>query len=111
MLIRTRGIMDFDDIDDEEEIDENICSLFSPQELRKFLMNFMKMIQKKMTIDQVAKEGNVSVEETEDILETVTKICKDAPKVEGKTQGIKFKQIFINSSWVDKIAQFNFNRV
>ena len=110
-MIKTRGIMTRQDLekeDDAEPKEENICSLFAAADLRKILLNFMKVIQNTMTLEQLGKEGHISLEEVNQLLAEITKACRDAPRDDGKAKGIKMQNIFINATWVDKITKYNF---
>jgi len=113
-LIKSRGVMNREDIqtsdDSTAKIEENICSLFSAQDLRKILLNFMKLIQNTITLEQLCTVGDISDEEHIQVLEEITEACRNAPKDEGKAKGIKMQNIFINATWVDKISKYNFNK-
>ena len=85
--------------------------MFAAADLRKILLNFMKVIQNTMTLEQLGKEGHISSEEVNQLLAEITEACRDAPREDGKAKGIKMQNIFINATWVDKITKYNFNGV
>jgi len=87
--------------------EEALGKLETPQ-LRKFLLSFMKLIDNSITLDEVAKNCNVTEEDARKLLAAITFKCRESPVVEGKRQSFKLKNIFVNSTWVEKIVVFNF---
>ena len=87
--------------------DDALGKLETPH-MRKFLLNFMKLIDNSITIDEVAKNCNVTEDDARKLLAAITFKCRESPVVDGKRQSFKLKNIFVNSTWVEKIVVFNF---
>jgi len=114
-LIKERGILSKEDIKKvehvekgKEPVDTSIGNLFTSQDLRKILLNFMKVIQSAMTLQQLAEESKISEEEARELIKDITQVCKATIETGNTTQGIKYHNVFINSAWVDKINKFDF---
>jgi len=111
-MIKTRGVMSREDIDisddKDEKIEEKVSSLFSAQDLRKVLLNFMKLIQGSITLNQLCTEAGISAEEADKLLREITVACSSAQREVGRAKGMKFQNIFINSTWVEKITGYNY---
>ena len=59
-------------------------------------------------MEGLSQDCEIPVEEVKDIASLVTNQCKLVKVVEGKRQSIKIQNIFVNSSWVEKIVKFNY---
>ena len=94
--------------DKDEKFEEQTSSLFLAQDLRKVLLKFMKIIEGNITLDQLCAETGISAEEADKLLGEITTACKNAPKEGGRVKGIKFQNIFINSTWVEKITRYSY---
>jgi len=95
----------------EKEANESVLQKYSSNEIRLFLKNFMKLIDSNssLTISDVSSECKLSEPETREMAAEVTEKCLQSPvTVDGKRQSFKLQNIFINSTWADKIAKFNF---
>lgn len=96
--------------DPKEASAESVLSKYSSQQLRTFLKHFIKMIDSdsKQTMADVSSETKLPEEEVKVIAAEVTARCRDNPLVEGKRQSFKLQNIFLNSTWVGKIVDFNY---
>ena len=92
----------------ESSFDEDALGKLETPHLRKLLLNFMKFIDNSITFDEVAKNCNVREDNARKLLAAITFKCRESPVVEGKRQSFKLKNIFVNSTWVEKIVVFNF---
>ena len=87
---------------------ENVLNKYSTTELRKFIFSFMKMIDKTVTLGEAAKNGDVTEEVAKELFAAITFKCKASPVVDGKRQSFKLKNIFMNSTWAEKVVVFDF---
>lgn len=96
--------------DQKEASAESVLSKYSSQQLRTFLKHFIKMIDSdsKQTMSDVSSETKLTEEEVKVIAAEVTARCRDNPLVDGKRQSFKLQNIFLNSTWVGKIVNFNY---
>ena len=109
--------------DDELKVDKNhnpnvivgtksstgdVLSQFSTPVLRKFILSFMKLIDKSTTLEEIAKDSSLSVDVVKDIFKAISNKCKGTQVVDGKRQSFKLQNIFMNSTWIEKIVLFNF---
>ena len=86
-------------------------SNYTSSALRTFLRHFIKLTDDASgrTIADVGQECQIPLEEVKSIASKVTDQCKLVKVVDGKPQGIKLNNIFVNASWVQKIVNFNYH--
>ena len=86
-------------------------SNYTSSALRTFLRHFIKLTDDASgrTIADVGQECQIPLEEVKSIASQVTDQCKLVKVVDGKPQGIKLNNIFVNASWVQKIVNLNYH--
>merc|ERR1719348_2052794 len=89
-------------------IHENVLDSYSTTDLRKFIFTLMKVIDNTTTAKAVAEKEAVTEDKVNKVFAAITFKCKEAPIIDGKKQSFKLKNIFMNSTWTEKIAVFNF---
>ena len=105
------GIMSKDDIENEfeqaslEEDYEEVLKKFPFQNLRKFVIDFNKYLCSRLSLEEVGKNCELSLEESRKLMKAVSLAVEKAPVEGGKVQGIRVENIFISSNWVQKIQE------
>ena len=90
-------------------VHDAVLDLYSTTDLRKYIFTLMKVIDNTMTVNEVAKKEDVTEDKVREVFAAISYKCIEAPLVDGKKQSFKLKNIFMNSTWTDKIAVFNFH--
>jgi len=85
-----------------------VLDLYSTTDLRKYIFTLMKVVDNTMTVKEVAEKEDITEVKVREVFAAITYKCIEAPVVDGKKQSFKLKNIFMNSTWTDKIAVFNF---
>merc|ERR1712013_950277 len=89
-------------------IHDNVLDSYSTTDLRKYILTLMKVIDNTTTAKAVAEREAVTEDKVNKVFAAIAFKCKDAPIVDGKKQSFKLKNIFMNSTWTEKIAVFDF---
>ena len=73
--------------------------------LRKFIIDFHNHLCSRLSLEEVSRNAEVTVEQTRDLMRAVGQAVEKAPVEGGQVQGMKVNNIFISSTWVLKIQQ------
>jgi len=90
------------------DVHDTVLDLYSTTDLRKYIFALMKVVDNTMTVKEVAEKEDITEAKVKEVFKAITYKCIEAPVVDGKKQSFKLKNIFMNSTWTDKIAVFNF---
>ena len=93
----------------EEEAPKSVLENYTVPKLRLFLKHFIKMSDSEMTLDDLATETKMEVDEVRNIAKEMTRKCAEAAVVDGKRQSFKLQGIFLNSNLVEKLAKMSCN--
>ena len=106
VILKEKGVKRMNEIKMGEKLQEeaDVTEKFSSAQLRKFLLSFMKLLDKKCNLAQLAKENELNVPEMKEVLQAVVTKCQAAPVVEGVRTGFKLQNVFVNSTLAGKIA-------
>merc|ERR1712179_183573 len=85
----------------------DIFSDYSPDQLRRFILSFLKLFEKQKTFQDIAKEHSVSVETAQKLLLAITERCKEAAKNDiREVIPFKLQEVFVSAAWAKKIFSF-----
>ena len=110
--ILSYGVISKDDIDnkptEKREAPEDykeILKKFPFSKLRKFIIDFHNYLSSRLSLGEVSRNAELTMEQTRQLMGAVGEAVEKAPVEEGKVQGMKVNNIFISSSWVIKIQE------
>ena len=114
--IMNYGIKNKEDIEDDVENnpnvkqnprtdDKEVLKQIPFSKMRKFIIDFHNFLCSILSLEEVSRNAEMSVEQCRLVMKAVEEAVEKAPVVGGKVQGIKVNNIFISSSWVQKIQE------
>ena len=92
-----------------EEQTGDIFSDYSPDQLRRLLLAFLKLMDRGTTWSDIAKEHSVPVESAMKLLLAITEKCKEVAKNDVReVTSFKLQAIFVSKDWAKKIFNYGF---
>ena len=114
--VLVKGIMGPEHILREGEVQTSVeqtgdvFSDFRPDQLRKLVLGFLKVMEQKKSWGEVAKEHNISLETAQQLLVALTEKVKEVAKGDiREVVPFKLQAIFISKDWAKRIFTFNFD--
>jgi len=114
--VLAKGIMGPEHILREGEVqpaDEQTGDVFSdfrPDQLRKLVLGFLKVMEQKKSWGEIATEHNISLEAAQQALVALTEKVKEVAKGDiREVVPFKLQAIFISKDWAKRIFTFNFD--
>ena len=111
-----KGIMGPEHILREGEVQQadeqtgDVFSDFRPDQLRKLVLGFLKVMEQKKSWGEIAKEHNISLEAAQQALVALTEKVKEVAKGDiREVVPFKLQAIFISKDWAKRIFTFNFD--
>ena len=88
----------------------DVFSDFRPDQLRKLVLGFLKVMDQKKSWGEIAKEHNISLETAQQLLVALTEKVKEVAKGDiREVVPFKLQAIFISKDWAKRIFTFNFD--
>ena len=88
----------------------DVFSDFRPDQLRKLVLGFLKVMEQKKSWGEIAKEHNISLEAAQQALVALTEKVKEVAKGDiREVVPFKLQAIFISKDWAKRIFIFNFD--
>ena len=88
----------------------DVFSDFRPDQLRKLVLGFLKVMEQKKSWGEIAKEHNISLETAQQLLVALTEKVKEVAKGDiREVVPFKLQAIFISKDWAKRIFTFNFD--
>ena len=88
----------------------DVFSDFRPDQLRKLVLGFLKVMEQKKSWGEVAQEHNISLETAQQLLVALTEKVKEVAKGDiREVVPFKLQAIFISKDWAKRIFTFNFD--
>ena len=114
--VLVKGIMGPEHILREGEVQTSVeqtgdvFSDFRPDQLRKLVLGFLKVMEQKKSWGEVAQEHNISLETAQQLLVALTEKVKEVAKGDiREVVPFKLQAIFISKDWAKRIFTFNFD--
>ena len=113
--VLSKGIMEGEHILREGEVQAPTeqtgdFSDFRPDQLRKLVLGFLKVIEQKKSWGEIAQEHNISLETAQRLLVALTEKVKEVAKGDiREVVPFKLQAIFISKDWAKRIFTFNFD--
>ena len=111
--VLSRGIMEQEHIlkEGEKEVQGeqtgDIFSDYSPDQLRKLLLSFLKLMDGQHTWYNISKDHEVPIEEAMKLLLAITERCKEVAKGDiREVLPFKLQAIFVSKAWAVKIFKY-----
>ena len=88
----------------------DVFSDFRPDQLRKLVLGFLKVMEQKKSWGEIAKEHDISLETAQQLLVALTEMVKEVAKGDiREVVPFKLQAIFISKDWAKRIFTFNFD--
>ena len=88
----------------------DVFSDFRPDQLRKLVLGFLKVMEQKKSWGEIAKEHDISLETAQQLLVALTEKVKEVAKGDiREVVPFKLQAIFISKDWAKRIFTFNFD--
>merc|ERR1712012_1277429 len=109
--VLVKGIMGPEHILREGEVQTaDVFSDFRPDQLRKPVLGFLKVMEQKKSWGEIAQEHNISLETAQQLLVALTQKVKEVAKGDiREVVPFKLQAIFISKDWAKRIFTFNFD--
>ena len=88
----------------------DVFSDFRPDQLRKLVLGFLKVMEQKKSWGEIAKEHDISLETAQQLLVALTEKVKEVAKGDiREVVPFKLQAIFISKDWAKRIFTFDFD--